>query len=361
MTNKYKILSPNQITFFLVVLFIGPGFLVLPNAIIRPAMQDAWISAVIGLIYPAYIIIISNYIVLKFPDLDILDINKKFFGKSIGTLLNITFFVQFIITLFSVFSSLIRIIQENLAVFLNPLKISVLFFLISLYVSSKGLKTLAKLNEFFSYFLIIAVCFSFFALKDSSFYNILPTFGSGFENIIKSSFKTLYTYTGFELILVIHPYAKDINKISSSSLRAFFICSFIWVWSVLISILYLGPDIVPKTYWAFLFVFGSINIAVTNNFRYVFLIIWTVIGLKMLANYTFLSSKMLSNITNFKFQNLNFFIALLNFFLSYLFPHAFIQNLIANVIIPLFIGFNIILLTTLAIFASRIKAPSTAI
>lgn len=354
MTSKNKFLTPNQITFMIFGLFMGPEFFSLPN-LAAAARQDAWISVLIGMLYPAYVIIISNIIINKFPDSGILDINKNFFGKFIGTVLNIIFMSQFFLYISTVSSGFSKILQVNLVGFLTYNKILLFCLIISTYAASRGLKTLAKANEFFSYFLLIIVVFSFSALKYASPINLLPVLDSSITNILKGAFDSAYVFTGFEIILLIHPYAKDISKVKYSSYKTLGLCSFIWLWTVLITIMFLGPDIVPKTHSAFLFVLGSINVAAIYNFRYIFLIIWTIIGVKMIGNYIFLSSSILSSITSLKFKNLCFFIAFLSFFISSIMQNESIRDTVASNAARIYSSYNLILFTTLAILASKKK------
>ena len=68
-----------------------------------------------------------------------------------------------------------------------------------------------------------------------------------------------------------------------SSLISVAIVIVMYVWCVFITTYYLGPDIVNKNYWSFLLVTGSVTITVINNFRYIFMFLWSLIAFKSIS------------------------------------------------------------------------------
>ena len=77
--------------------------------------------------------------------------------------------------------------------------------------------------------------------------NIYPVFGSGFSSIANGTMKSIFAYSGAEIILLIYPFLKEKNKMLVSSLISVALVIVMYVWCVFITTYYLGPDIVTKS------------------------------------------------------------------------------------------------------------------
>jgi spore germination protein (amino acid permease) len=357
--SKNKFLTPNQIALTIVGFFIGSEFILFPRLLTKFAHQDGWISVLIGMIYPAYLVFISIYIAKNYPDTNLLNLNKRFFGKFLGTLLNVIYGLQFFMYPAVNMVRFGAMIRTNLTFFLTPLKIYAFCLAAAFYAAYKGLRVLGKFNEFFYYFFMSVFITSFIVLKDGKMINLFPVLGSGFGNIINGTWQTLFIFTGFEVILMLHPYATDIKKIKASSLKALGICTFILVSSTIVCILYLGPDIASKPQWPFLFIVNSIDIGIANNLKPIFLLLWIIFGLKTLANYIYLSSTIASELTNMDYKLTCILFTLLSFGFSFIFNSIRAQDIINSFTTVFHIPYIIILYTTLAIFCALKKETET--
>ncbi|MCY6959397.1 GerAB/ArcD/ProY family transporter [Clostridium brassicae] len=293
-----KYLTSSQIIGLLIGFAVGPGLLRSPNSLIKFAEQDAWISSIIGLTYPLYIIIIANYIIRKYPDDNILSLSRKCFGKTLGNILNSIYGLQWIIFIITISTDLIKISRIYFVAFLTPVKVVIVLLAISIYAAYRGLESLATLAQINLYLLVSIMIFSIAALKYGKLLNIQPIFGSGIKNIIHSSFLTCYYYLGFENLLLIHPFAKDTTNVKKSSFTALLISGLMWVWTIFVTIYYLGIDIIPKSFWSFILVFESINIPIVNNFRYIFMFVWTFAVFIVISGHSFTASLIMNDITN---------------------------------------------------------------
>ncbi len=360
MNNEKKyLLSSNQFTFFLMGFVIGPAFLRLPNVIVPVAQQDAWIAAAIAIIYPVSIILISCLIIKRHPKENVLIISKKYFGKIFGTVLNIIFMMQFILYTAAVTEDFVRLTRIYIVGFIPAFKIILIGIFLAAYNAFKGIKVVGKSCEVISYIFIVMLFFSLASLKYGNISNIQPVFGSSMGSIFKAFKETLYFYTGWEAILLFHPYIEDVKSIKKSALKGVAICGVIWVWTVFGSIYYLGVDIVPKSYWSFVMVFESIHIPIINNFRYIFMFTWVLVVFRIISNYYFASAFSLSVLIKIDIKKLCFFIYP---FITYLCFKISSSNVFREEVLgfatPAFVIFNLIFISSIAIiirFKHKIK------
>lgn len=347
--QKNNLLTSNQVTFLVLGFVIGTGFFKLPNILVSIAEQDAWISAAIAFIYPIYIVSTSCYIIKKYPDDNILSLSKKTFGNLFGNILTFIFMVQFIIITIAIISEVVILARTYIVAFLTPLKIVIIVITFSAYAASRGLKVLGKINELTFYIFLLLMLFSIPALRESSVLNIQPVFGSGAMKILNGIKSTAYTYYGWESLLFFYPYAENTKAIKKSAFKAIGICAVVYIWTVIVTILFLGIDTTIQSYWPFILVFESIHVPIINNFRYVFMFVWILIQLRITANYYFAVVFNINNIFNISIDKICMYIYPFIVYLSIKFSDKILRDNIVDIALPIFIVFNIVFITFVAL------------
>ncbi|WBW98349.1 GerAB/ArcD/ProY family transporter [Oceanirhabdus sp. W0125-5] len=348
-TEKNNLLTPNQLTYVLLGFVVGTGFLKLPNQLVETAGQDSWICVILALIYPLYMIFVGIYIRNKHPNVNILFINERYFGKLFGSLINIVFMMQFIISAAAVIAYTMVFCRVYIASFFAPFKIALIIVVLAAYASSKGVVVLAKLNQIIFYFFIPTFLLSLIALKYGSIINLEPVFGVGMSKVIKAIPDTATSYYGWECLFLIIPYTKEIKSIKKAALKAVAICVVIYVWVVFITIYYLSIDITPKSYWSFILVFESINIPIINNFRYIFMFIWVLLSFKSTANYYFALTIFVDYFKKIELKRACFLIFPFILLLAYIFSDGMLRDKIVGFTDPASIIFNVVFLTIVSL------------
>ena len=298
--EKKNLLTPNEVTFILIGIMLDVTAANLPNGVMATAKQDGWISVLIGAIYPLYVALLAIYVSGKFPKENILVLSKRYLGKTLGTILNFLFLLSF----FSYFPPLIStigiIIRTDAVPILTPLKIYVVLFFVGVYAASKGIKVLGRICSI-TFWMVLAIIIPTIAiLKQGSYLNISPIFGTGIVNILKGSLACVYDYSLMELIFLIYPFINDSSKIKSSALKAVGFTAIIYTWITFITIYYMGKDIIPKTIWSFFTVTEAVKVEIVNNFRYVFVFFWIIIAIKSVAIFNYVCVFILEDIKKIK-------------------------------------------------------------
>lgn len=347
--ENVKLLTASEYSFFIMGFSLGPAFLRLPNNLVEVGKQDSWIASIIAIIYPLTVVFLSCYIIKKRPKENILILSKTYFGKILGSLLNFFFMLQFILYAVTVTLDFVDLTETFIVTFLTPLKIIIIIVSLSAYASYKGLKTLGKLNQLITYsFLLILLSVS--ALEHGTILNIQPVFGTGLLTIIKATKNTAYVYTGWESMLLFYPYVQNKEDIKKSILTTLFITVSVWIWTVFITIYYLGVNIVPRNFWSFIVVFESISIPVINNFRYVFMFSWILIIFRMVANYYYATAFFLNSFTKVKIKKLCIIIYPIIIYACVKSPGITLLGDFLSVSTPTFIIFNLIFIIAICLF-----------
>ncbi len=232
-------------------------------------------------------------------------------------------------------------------------KIYIVVLLVGMYVGMKGLRVLGKVSIFNFYIMVFIILSSLLVFRaEGSIKNLTPVLQSDISSILKGSLRTVYDYSGPEFIFLIYPFIVDKSKIKSSSLKFLFFSCFVFEWVVVLSIYHLGVDIIPKTLWAFFYTTEAIRIGIINNFRYILIFFWILIGLKSVALLYYICVFILKDNFNIKKE---FYIYLILGIIAFIivtkyYKNRLVRNNILYITSPLSTIYNLIYCTLIALF-----------
>ena len=348
--KKQSYLTVSQFALIIFGSIVGFGILSLPNGVVKEAHQDGWISTFIGGIYPLYVVIIARYLSEKFPDDSILILSKKYFGRILGSIFNLIFATYFIFIASMMASYYTNLMRNYIVGFLTPLKIIAVLFICIIYAASRDLKVIGRISEISFYLTIILLLSPIPALRYTNMDSISPVFGSGLSSIAKGSMKSAFAYAGAEIILLIYPFLKEKKKMLASSLISVALVIVLYVWCVFITIYYLGPDIVNKNYWSFLLVMGSVTITVINNYRYIFMLLWSLIAFKTISINVYASIHILKDFVNkIETKKIGFLLYPLLVYLAFKYGNEISRQNISENVTRCYVIFNLAYMTVIAI------------
>lgn len=353
--TKNQILTPSQFVFVVLGSMLGIGILGLPNSLVKISQQDSWISTAIGAVYPLYISLMCIYISRKYPDHNILFLSKKYFGNFWGSALNLLFLVESILYITAITSGYINMMRVFSTEFLSPKKLSIFIIAVCLYAGYKGITLIGKISEIIFYITLPFIFLPIFSIKKSTILNLLPILGSGFSNVLKASIETAFSYTGIEVLFLIYPYINDKSKIKSSSLKGVFLTMLIYIWIVFITIYYFGLDVTSKNLWPVLGASEIIDIPIINNFRYVFILSWIFIMLKIISIMSFIIINILKDfMKETSMKKICFFTYPVLAYLPILLNNEITRRIFLGKVTPIAVIFSIIYVTSVALLI-RIK------
>lgn len=329
---------------------IGIGILTLPNDVVKVAKQDGWIACILGIAYPLYMISIALYMSNKFPKDNILTLSKRCFGKILGGIFNFIFVMFFLFLLTEVAAGTCNVFLIYVVNFLNRKKIIAIIFLVPAFIAYKGISTLGRLGEVIFCCTLPIIFIPIAALKQGSFLNVMPVFGSGIINIIKSSKETAFAYSGVEVIFLIYPFLESRKKIKQYSIGAAVITSIIYTWITFVTIFYLGIEVIPKFLWSVVTLSESVIIPVINSFRYIFMMLWSLIMFRTMSNFYFAMVCGLSQFTkHISRKQFVFLMYPIIFYLSIKYGNPTIRRNFLSKTVPLYVLFNLVYVSVVAL------------
>ncbi len=246
MNNKVNEISSGQVYIFVISAQISSGIITLPSSLAEKLGHDGWISILLSGLITCILISIMMSLLKRSGNLSIMEINTYFFGKFIGTFLNLL-----------LISYITFLVAMSLRIFIENVNISVLqstpelvltcfIFLPIAYLSWYGLKYIC----WFSYIkpLLLIIILLYFILISNLFRaTFLQPIGiSGIKNIIKGSYEPFLSFLGFELITLIYPYIKDKNNSLKFLIYGNLTTTFFYIITTVILIGFFGENMLKQ-------------------------------------------------------------------------------------------------------------------
>lgn len=159
--------------------------------------QSGFLSVIIGFILGFLPLLMYLYIMDSHPDMNIVQINNKIFGKTIGTILNIILSVFVFIFVIITFWNLGDFVNSQYLNSTPTYAITLAFLLPIIYVLSKGFNALARTSLILFYANILAFILIVVALVPQiELNNFMPFMEDGIIPILNGS----YNYIAYNLL-----------------------------------------------------------------------------------------------------------------------------------------------------------------
>ncbi|MBU3114132.1 GerAB/ArcD/ProY family transporter [Clostridium lacusfryxellense] len=347
---KKNFLEESEATAIVVGFIIGVNILALPNRVVQFSKQDGWIAVVVGGLYPLYMALLSTYYAKKHPNQNILTLSNIYLGRILGTICNILFMVEFGVFTIVAIVGVSNIFRVHATAFLTPIKIFIPTLLLAIYLSSKGVKVLVRINKISLYIIVTLTMLLVISLKSGDYLNLFPLFGSGIKNIFSGSIESVFAYSGMEAIFLFYPVLKEKSKLNKITLKALFITMSIYVWITFVCIYSLGYKVTSRALWPVLLVAGGIDIPILINFRFLFLFLWSIVMFMIIANENYAFTYILSDICKIKDKKKIYWVAFpIALYLCSIIKNEVQRRVFIGYIVPKIVLFNIVYISIIAV------------
>ena len=293
MKNKssgQEMISNRQLIFILVQITVGTGILSLPRQIAAISGQDAWLSILLGASFWIFSLFIFSTLGSKFPNQTIIEYSQVILGPLLGRLVGLSYLIySLLITAISarVFVMIITTyILPKTPIFINL----TLIIFTCLYLISKGLKTLARLDEFLFFALAPAYLVMIPTIFKSNWWFFTPVLGTSFKEIGQGSLNTTYSFLGPEILLLIFPYIKEKKEVFKSSLIGLGIITSTYLYIIIITLGYFGSETVFYILWPTINLLKAIKIPFFGRLEFFLIGLWIAIAFTSIASFYYIAS-----------------------------------------------------------------------
>ncbi len=247
---KREKISARQFRILVILSFVGTTILLVPSTLAAEAKQDAWIAAILGLVFGLLLVWFYNIVGSLFPNITIIEYQERLFGKWIGKFFSLLFasflFLNCSTILFTVGDFITtQLLPET------PIQFTILFFLLVAIIATRlGLEVFARAAEIlFFWVFVFFIILILFLLPELEFKNLQPIFENGMRPILRGA---IYysSYSSMTNIVLLMIFPTCVNNIKQGK-KAFYIGTFeagiLILFISLYSILVLGHDISSRS------------------------------------------------------------------------------------------------------------------
>lgn len=273
-------ITARQATFIVSKGMIGTGIFVMARGISQEVgTPDGWISVIVS----GILAMMAGYIIVKlsqrFPNQTFYQYSQIVAGKSLGAVFGIVF------SLYHIFTSgyLLRVMSEVVHTYLldkTPMEVIMIVFLsLAAYLTVGGINPIARLIEMlFPVVIILLLVLFVFSLREFEFDNLRPVLGDGVLPVWKGIKPSVFSYSGFEIMLILPAFMKEPRKAMKSTLIGIALVIPLYTLVVAIAIGILTVDEVKTLTWPTMSVAMDIELpgGFFERFESIFTVLWVI-------------------------------------------------------------------------------------
>lgn len=183
-----EVISGRQLTLLTFTFIIATGTLFVPSIVAHEAMQDGWLSVLIGGAAGVIVVLIVTFLGGRHPGKSLIEYSETIVGKWVGKIIGLVYILFFL----HLSSIIVREISSTIQGTLlqeTPLEgITIIIFLASAYSVKMGLETITRANSINLIVTFIAIfAVLLLLLKDMNPKMLTPVLSSGLLPVLKGS------------------------------------------------------------------------------------------------------------------------------------------------------------------------------
>lgn len=305
--RRNKQISTKQIRGLLVSSIIGIGIMTLPQELALILENDGWIAIIGGGLLIVPMLIIIDRIFKLFPGKNMVEIGNEIYGKKFNKVFLIIILLYFLIFM----GFLVRSLGEMTKAFLlknTPTEIIIIGFIVATsYIARTSIQIIGRAS-YHIYPIIIGfiVVLTILSLQSIDFTNMLPVFQSDMSNFPKGILTSFFSYTGFELLFFVIPFAEEKDKTLKASLTSLGIVMVIYLILFCLSLSQFGIHNLKRQTFPTLSIIKEIDLPgyFIENLDGFVMAIWVLVAFGTMAPAYYASGRVVAHILNTKNHDL---------------------------------------------------------
>ena len=285
---------------------VGVSVISIPSILTKEVNNDAWILCIISGLINIIFIYFMTVVVKKYGDMGFVGTLKYLFGDIIGSILIvpcILFFIfvaAFELRLFGEITKLYLLNRTPIEYIIIPM------LLLGAYLARSGIEQIARFYEVTIY--IIGILFIFCILigsPHSNYSNLRPFFTTTISSYIKGIFSTIFSYVGFEILLVVSPNIRKKDKIFKTIAITLFIIVALYTSFVVLCLVRLGIEDTKFQIYPVMSVIKATDVpgAFIERVAGILMISWILAAFTSVVSYIYFYSVTLSDVLNQRRKN----------------------------------------------------------
>lgn len=358
MKNR-NVISNQQIKALIVTTIIGVGILSLPSDVAMILNNDGWVAILIaGLILVPFIVII-NKLFKMYPQKSFFEISSEVINPIITNFfLIISMFYIVVILAYTnrVFAEVMKAyLLEN-----TPIEVILLaMLLVVAYIARSQIETVARMAVMIYPIILGFILFLVLVnLPNMDYTNIYPILDLNYKAIPRGVFTALFSYTGYEVILLALHFSEDNSKSLKYSLRGLFIVIGVYLILFFITLSQYGVNQLQREIWPSIAIVKEIDLPgyFLENLDGVVMAAWVMVVYGTLGPFLYAGGVALADIFKSKTHKIFVLPLVPIVYIVSLLPDNLVQtNKVLGVIVNYFALVATVIIPTIVFIVASIK------
>lgn len=296
-------ITKGQQSGILFVAILGVGILSLPSSLAKEFGGDGIFMILLGLIISSILVTIITKLMTRHQGKTIVKIVEELLPKPLAKIVLVLFLIYFLFIpayIIRIFSAVIKMFLLNN----TPLEIIILtMFLVTAYLLRKGIESIGRIVELIIPIVIIPYFIILITLiPEVDFGNLLPLFQISFRDVIKGIPLIMFSFFGFETLLVTTAYVDRPNKLLRYNLLSIVSISIIYLIIFSMCMAQFGKVEMQHLLWPTLSLMKTVYVpgAFIENVDGIVIALWTFLILGNISTSFYTGTIILSKSLNLK-------------------------------------------------------------
>ncbi|WP_046178176.1 GerAB/ArcD/ProY family transporter [Domibacillus tundrae] len=286
--KEHATISKQQLFFMLLQTHVGVGILSLPYIVHKESGKDGWISILLaGILVQAGIAIIW-LLSSRFPNKTLYDFAPLILGRVLGFLLNALYVVFFFIVACYTLAIFLSVSADWVFHYTPRSVFAVIVIGITVYLIKENIRIIARFSTLTSFLLAGVFLLFLFIIHDLKVRYLLPVGSAGGPAILRGSEQALFSFAGFETLLLLFPLTKASGKAKwKAAAGAGALVAILYALLAAFSYMYFSTDKLKHVPEPVLYLVRSVELGVIERVDLLFLSVWAVFAITTFMSYLY--------------------------------------------------------------------------
>lgn len=259
---------------------IGVGILSLPRVLAEELKTDGWILLVTSGVIVIGLVVIITMLVKKYPNKTVIEFSREIINTPISVIYSAIYIAYILVFV----AFVVRIFGEIVKMYLlpqTPIEIIIIsMLLVSTYLARAGVEAIGRFSVLITPLVILPVLLiGVILIPDMDFTNVFPVFQFEIIDLVKALPDTVFSFVGFEIILLLTAFIDKPEKSLKCNLGAIIAVMVIYIYVFFITLLVFGQKELTHLLWPSISLMETIEFpgAFLENIQGIVMAQWVIV------------------------------------------------------------------------------------
>lgn len=359
--DNQNIMSDYDLLVSIIVTVVGTAIFAYPSQLSTVVGNDGWIVILFSGAVTAVLLYVLNKAIEVNNYGRLLDILRNNFGDVLGNVIALFIVAAGVFIISFQMRTFIEVIKMYLLEKTPTEFLIMLMILTGTFLIRGEFESIIRFNEVAFGLMFIPVLLAIpFILKGVDYTNILPVFTHEPIEYLKASKASFLSFSGFAVIYMLFPYAKDKSKVSKVTLKSLGFIVVFYLIITLMALMVFSKEYNSQLLWPSITMFSTVDIpgSFVERWEGIAMIFWLIFYFTTFVNIYYFNSEIIRDIFHLEDIKISLILVIPFIYITALYPENIaevydIQSKVVPYIDTTIIGGIPVILLIIAFFKTR--------